>query len=686
MKSTARNNTFLDRLGLGGSRLKFRRLQRRELRMVAIFLGLIMIPSALLGYFSLIALESEKRLSLERLRESYRQFGNLAAREIHEELLVVEKKWVSAVNKMFGDQYTNPSTEDIENLIKNESLISDFFLLPSSGQVTYPAGVSLREEGRYQEVSESEPYIREYEVFNDLVSRGEELEYHSYDLEEAVATYSEIPTKVSNPQLLAMAESYIGRCLIKKGEWISALTTFEKLLVKFPEMRDVNNMYLRFVAQYQIAVCLENLSRDKEAIETLLSLAKDLLDRSDSIHNLQYSFFMDQIENLTPRLLSSPNLSDATGYEAQFHTLGEHNKKHKSRKYLLQILDRRLRKMVIERKGYKAKFRYVSDMTRDEPFLLVHKALPDPQGIYVTGLFGFQIDLDVLSEQIFPKILRGLKFSEQVTLAVLNRKGDYIFGAQELKEEPLVAQTLAEPFDFWQVAIDLTDQNAVSQSGFRDLLSIWLIGLLLLSILFGTFLFFRRARQEAYLSQLKSSFVSNVSHELRTPLASINMLAELLEMQFEAGSGVDAKETKNHTQQRYLKVIRRECERLGRLIGNLLDFSKAERGLQRYNFEYEDPVIVLSQTVEAFLPYAEASGYIINVDTEEPLPELRLDADAISQALLNLLSNAVRYSDKKKQVDVRAYQVDSQLAIEVIDYGIGIHAAEIPKIFQEFYR
>jgi signal transduction histidine kinase len=297
-----------------------------------------------------------------------------------------------------------------------------------------------------------------------------------------------------------------------------------------------------------------------------------------------------------------------------------------------------------------------------------------------------QIDLAQLRQQLFPAILRHLEFSEQVTLAILSKKGDYVIGTARPAVPPIAVQTLAAPFDFWQVAVYLSDAQARSRRmDFRTTLGLWLISLLLLSILSGAYLFIRRARREAYLSQMKSTFVSNVSHELRTPLASIKMLAELMEMQLRGRLAYPLENCPEKTAQ-YLSVIRRESDRLGRLIENVLDFSKIERGFKQYNFEYQDPAVVLRMAVESFRPHAEANGFLLAVEVAEGMPELRMDADAIAQVMLNLLTNAVKYSDEVKKIRVRAYRDGALVVVEIADRGIGIDTAEIPKIFQDFYR
>lgn len=658
-----------------------------EIRMGLTFLGLILIPIGLLGYFSWRAIENEKLLSQERLKESYSQFARLAAREFDDELEDVEKRWSSALKQIIDKEKRDPTVEDLDRLVQKEPLVAACFMLTAPGTVAYPLDLSLREAGSSSDSinKKNESFRREHEIFSRLLVRGEELEYRHYDLSGAIAAYRQILSEVSSSQLRGMAESYIGRALMKQGEWTTALAVFQSILARYPETRDLNNMYLRFLAQYQIAVALDNLERDQEAIEVLFRFNGDLLERSDVISPLQYSFFLDQIRNLAPRLLASPMLSDEQRYQAELDALAEQGKKHIREKYFLQILDRKLYEMVIARKEYKTKFRYLFDEADGDPFLFAYRALPDPAGIYTTGLIGLQIDLEQLSQKLFPKILRNLKFSDQVTLAILNEFDDYVIGTTRTPDEPIAMRRLDEPFEFWQVAVYLSEvPSALRWWDFRTTLLLWFVSLLLLTILFGAYIFVRRAWREAYISKMKSTFVSNASHELRTPLASIKMLAELMEMQL-PGQSAASDEFKKRSGN-YLGIIRRECGRLGRLIENVLDFSKIERGVKQYNFEYEDPSAILQIAVNSIRPHAEEQGFTLDLEIAEPLPELRMDADAISQVMLNLLNNAMKYSGEVKEIRVRAYQQSEQLVVEVSDRGIGIAARELAKIFDDFYR
>lgn len=657
--------------------------QRSELRSALIFLALILLPSGLLGYFSWRALENEKLLAQERLLESYRQINVLAAREINAELAEAEKRWVNVVRDFFRQLETEERVLPLDSVLQREPLLASCFMIEAPGKVLYPSDLSLQAEAGLGAAWEKESYVHEHELFEELVTRGEEREYAQNDFAGALATYREALQAVTNPSLRAAAEGHVGRVLMKSGEWAEALATFQRQLAQYPEARDVNGLQLRFLAQYQIASALDNLNREEEAVAALLRLNEDLLERSDAINALQYSYFLDQTQGLARRLLSVNHLPNRADYETQFRVLADKNKKRISARYFLQLLDRKLNKLVIERKHYSAKFRYLSDETENEPYLLAYYPLPDPQSKYVTGLLGLQIDLPRLRARLFPAILKELKVSEQMALAILNEKGDYVIGTEKLAHAPAHVQNLKAPFDFWQVAIYIRDDRpATSERDFRAALGLWGIGILLMSILSGAFIFIRRARRAAQLSQMKSTFVSNVSHELRTPLASIKMMAEMLEMQMLARSNNGAP---SRTEQ-YFGIIRRECDRLGRLIENVLNFAKIERGAAEYRFEYEDPNALLHMALDSFRPHAAAQGFALTHAFAEDLPELRLDADAFMQVMFNLLGNAVKYSAEHKAIHVRAWRDAERVAIAVSDRGLGIPQNALKKIFQEFYR
>ena len=183
--------------------------------------------------------------------------------------------------------------------------------------------------------------------------------------------------------------------------------------------------------------------------------------------------------------------------------------------------------------------------------------------------------------------------------------------------------------------------------------------------------------RELALAQMKSDFVSRVSHELRSPLSSIHMLAEMLEM------GAVESEAKAKG---YLRTILAETQRLSRLVDNVLDFSRIREGRKQFHFQPVDPGEVVAAAVQAFEPSAEQEGGSLTLEIAPDLPTLSLDTDAIGQVMTNLLSNALKYSDGDKNIEVRVASTGSELTIEVTDHGEGIAAEHAGKVFDEFYR
>jgi len=193
----------------------------------------------------------------------------------------------------------------------------------------------------------------------------------------------------------------------------------------------------------------------------------------------------------------------------------------------------------------------------------------------------------------------------------------------------------------------------------------------------GLFLVYSNVRRELHLSRLKSDFVANVSHELKTPLALIRLFAETLELERVPNEG---------KKKQYYQVINKESQRLTQLINNILDFSRIEAGKKEYRFAKTDVGRVVAEVVEAYRFPIEQQGFTLDVTLADDLPEIEIDKEALSQALLNLVNNAIKYSRDEKWIGVDARQVGDRVRISVADKGIGVARPEQEKIFDKFYR
>jgi signal transduction histidine kinase len=207
--------------------------------------------------------------------------------------------------------------------------------------------------------------------------------------------------------------------------------------------------------------------------------------------------------------------------------------------------------------------------------------------------------------------------------------------------------------------------------------SFFILGVLSLLLVGGLVLTYRSVSKELALARLKSDFVSNVSHELRTPLSLIRLYAETLEL------GRVKTQVKV---QEYYCIIRKESERLTALINNILDFSRIEAGRKEYEFRTTDLAELVRNTLDTYRGQIDEQGFTFEQSIDSNLPPVRVDREAIARSLVNLVNNALKYSDRDKFLGVRVYRSDGVLKLEVADHGIGVARSEQSKIFEKFYR
>lgn len=188
----------------------------------------------------------------------------------------------------------------------------------------------------------------------------------------------------------------------------------------------------------------------------------------------------------------------------------------------------------------------------------------------------------------------------------------------------------------------------------------------------------RASREKAdELNRLKTEFISTVSHELRTPMSSIQGLAEILQ------SG----RIKNREQrEKYLDLMVSESGRLSRFLHNVLDYGRIEQRAQCYHFLRTGLQDVVREAVDVFGLQLESQGFQLDLRLPDRPVELDIDVDAVKQALINLIDNAVKYSSGRKELEIELTDHERTVEISVRDRGIGITPEEQTKIFDEFHR
>ena len=201
--------------------------------------------------------------------------------------------------------------------------------------------------------------------------------------------------------------------------------------------------------------------------------------------------------------------------------------------------------------------------------------------------------------------------------------------------------------------------------------------ILVAALLLGGSVLLIQVRRNSLEAVRKTTFVSNVSHELKTPLTTIRMYGEML------GDGIVKDEGKRKG---YLETIISESQRLTRLVNNVLDFGRLERGEKTYNWEEIELGTAVGNILETQRPRLEAAGLELEWADDLEGVVAKLDPDALEQVLLNLLDNQVKYAGEGKQAGVRLDKDGKSVSLEVWDLGPGIPIEQRELIFDTFHR
>lgn len=193
----------------------------------------------------------------------------------------------------------------------------------------------------------------------------------------------------------------------------------------------------------------------------------------------------------------------------------------------------------------------------------------------------------------------------------------------------------------------------------------------------GVLVVLRSVTRARKLEKMRTEFAASVTHELRTPLTAIQGFAETL-----LDGALDDPEAARH----FVGIIKQESESLARLIQDLLDLSHIESGKWKM---YREPIQVahlVRETAGRMGPKAQEKGIALRLQVPAYLPEITGDPGRLAQVLLNLMSNALKYTPQGGTITVSVWEEGPWVRVSVMDTGVGIPKADLPRVFERFYR
>jgi signal transduction histidine kinase len=229
----------------------------------------------------------------------------------------------------------------------------------------------------------------------------------------------------------------------------------------------------------------------------------------------------------------------------------------------------------------------------------------------------------------------------------------------------------------WLLVFDASDQVTAQQMRRESTLMLGVTAGVILAMVMATFAVWRELRREHALVSLRNRFVANVSHELKTPLALIRMYAETLYLR---------RVTDEERQHQYHRVLLHESERLSQMINTVLDFSRLSEGVALYRLTETDLLATVMSVLDSYRWRVEDAGLGLEASLDEDVPPVAHDRYGITQILINLIDNALKYAAVGGVVHVSLRAVDNGVELVVTDQGPGIPEEDRERVRKPFER
>lgn len=300
----------------------------------------------------------------------------------------------------------------------------------------------------------------------------------------------------------------------------------------------------------------------------------------------------------------------------------------------------------------------------------------------INSLSDFDFAVFILNQNTFITSVLARKIesipAENFVVSIFNTSSDsLIFSTSTVRSDDFGISKKLWLLPEYSTGINLMDKTIESLVRDRTWISYTTIILLNLVIISGIFFIFKFVSQTVKLAKLKTDFVSNVSHELRTPLALISMFAETLEL-----DRIKTEEKKKE----YYRIISQETGRLSNIVNRILNFAKTESGKRTYKFSQTEVNDFVQKIYDTYKFHLSNSGFNFILELKENLPIIEIDQEAISEAIINLIDNAMKYSYERKKITLRTAANEEFVFIEVRDEGIGIKKEDLKRVFEKFVR
>ena len=653
-------------------------LQKHGKILLHFFLG-IGLPSLLLGYLAFRGVQNDQALLEKEQRSEHSAIAQQITETIDGRILEVEQIFREHIINYKSAQYSG-FFHSINILKKDQALVREIFFLDKSRGIQLPfAELLYLFDGNTPSLTNQplSPSILE------AMQTGQQYEFQQNNYEEALISYQKALAQASRDEIKGELLNAIARVQRKSELFPDAIKSYEILIENYSDVRMRNGMPYGLSARLELGSVSMITNDPENALETFTELYQALIHREWTLEKSQYDFTADKTRESIKKILSE----DALSRDKQLH---------QDTFRILMDEERRQRK-VTER---------LLTFQENAAQILLTKIPPDTENfargttrftldaeghIYLVSIVEYDREIVEQKGNIWGILLsvNGLKYAvlqptiqqyipPDVNWIVRGKTGEIILNSDNPPSgEATVKLDFANGFPPWSLELFQKEPHFLEILTSRHGLYLYMFILLIGILVFGLVLTIRIVNQELELARMKSDFVSTVSHEFKSPLTSIKQLSEMLQ---------DGRIPSEERRQRYYNVLVEQANRLSLLIDNILDFARMEEGRKTFDFRPVDIGTLLAEIISTFQHRISHEGFIIQARIDESLPIILADQTAITQAISNILDNAVKYSGESREIDFRAFAENYELVVAVKDFGIGIDQEEIEQIFERFYR